>query len=362
MNLRIPGPTPVPPRVLEASARPMINHRGREFVSILERVTKRLKEFFLTQNDLFILTTSGTGAMETTVVNTLSPGDRVLVISIGAFGDRFANIAEAYGAVVSRLDYEWGKAADPEDVRRALAADPTIKAVLVTHNETSTGVTNPLEDIAKVVREFDKLLLVDAVSSLSAIPVRTDDWGLDFVATGSQKGWMVPPALAMVSVSPRAWEAHAQAKMPRYYFDITAAKNYLERGQTPWTPAVSVFFGLDLALEMMAQEGLENIFARHRRLGQFTRDGVKALGLQLFADERFASDTVTAVKVPEGVDGKTLNRLCEDEYDLIIAGGQAKLAGKIFRIGHLGFVSEEDVKAALDVLAKALPRVGFSAR
>jgi len=362
MNLRIPGPTPVPPRVLEASARPMINHRGREFVSILERVTKRLKEFFLTQNDLFILTTSGTGAMETTVVNTLSPGDRVLVISIGAFGDRFANIAEAYGAVVSRLDYEWGKAADPEDVRRALAADPAIKAVLVTHNETSTGVTNPLEDIAKVVREFDKLLLVDAVSSLSAIPVRTDDWGLDFVATGSQKGWMVPPALAMVSVSPRAWEAHAQAKMPRYYFDITAAKNYLERGQTPWTPAVSVFFGLDLALEMMAQEGLENIFARHRRLGQFTRDGVKALGLQLFADERFASDTVTAVKVPEGVDGKTLNRLCEDEYDLIIAGGQAKLAGKIFRIGHLGFVSEEDIKAALDVLAKALPRVGFSAR
>jgi len=173
---------------------------------------------------------------------------------------------------------------------------------------------------------------------------------------------MVPPALAMVSVSPRAWEAHAQAKMPRYYFDITAAKNYLERGQTPWTPAVSVFFGLDLALEMMAQEGLENIFARHRRLGQFTRDGVKALGLQLFADERFASDTVTAVMVPEGVDGKALNRLCEDEYDLIIAGGQAKLAGKIFRIGHLGFVSEEDVKAALDVLAKALPRVGFSAR
>jgi len=362
MNLRIPGPTPVPPRVLEAGARPMINHRGREFMSILERVTRRLKEFFLTQNDVFILTTSGTGAMETAVVNTLSPGDRVLVISIGAFGDRFANIAEAYGAEVSRLDYEWGKAADPEDVRRALAADPAIKAVLVTHNETSTGVTNPLEDIARVVREFDKLLLVDAVSSLSAIPVRTDDWGLDFVATGSQKGWMVPPALAMVSLSPRAWEAHAQAKMPRYYFDISAAKSYLERGQTPWTPAVSVFYGLDLALDLMAQEGLENIFARHRRLGQFTRDGVKALGLKLFADERFASDTVTAVKVPEGVDGKALNRLCEDEYDLIIAGGQAKLAGKIFRIGHLGFVSEEDIKAALDVLAKALPRVGFSAR
>jgi aspartate aminotransferase-like enzyme len=360
MNLRIPGPTPVPPEVLEACARPMINHRGREFAGILDRVTSRLKEFFLTENDLFILTTSGSGAMEAAVVNTLSPGDRVLVISIGAFGNRFAIIAEAYGADVSRLDYEWGKAADPEDVRSALAADPAIKAVLVTHNETSTGVTNPLEDIARVVREFDKLLLVDAVSSLSAIPVRTDDWGLDFVATASQKGWMVPPALGMVSVSQRAWEAHAKAKMPRFYMDITAAKDYLGRGQTAWTPAVSVFYGLELALEMMAREGLENIFARHRRIAQFTRDGVKALGLELFGDERFASDTVSAVKVPEGVDGKGLQKLCEDEYDLIIAGGQAKLAGKIFRIGHLGYVSEEDVKAALDVLAKALPRVGFA--
>jgi len=360
MNLRIPGPTPVPPEVLEANARPMINHRGPEFAGILDRVTRRLKEFFLTQNDLFILTTSGTGAMETAVVNTLSPGDRVLVISTGAFGDRFANIATAYGAEVSRLDVEWGKAADPEDVRRALAADPAIKAVLVVHNETSTGVTNPLEEIARVVREFDKLILVDAISSLSAIPVRTDDWGLAFVVTGSQKGWMVPPALAMVSVSPRAWEAHAKAKMPRFYFDITTAKDYLGRGQTPWTPAVSVFYGLEVALEMMAKEGLENIFARHRRIGQFVRDGVKSLGLELFADQRFASDTVTAIKVPEGVEFKALGKLCREEYDLIIAGGQAKLAGKIFRIGHLGFVSEQDIQAALDVLAKALPRVGFA--
>ncbi len=360
MNLRIPGPTPVPPEVLAVNARPMINHRGPGFAKILDRVTSRLKEFFLTQNDLFILTTSGTGAMETAVVNTLSPGDRVLAISIGAFGNRFASIAEAYGAEVRRLDVEWGKAADPEDVRRALAADPAIKAVLVVHNETSTGVTNPLEEIARVVREFDKLILVDAISSLSAIPVRTDDWGLDFVVTASQKGWMVPPALAMVSVSARAWEAHAQAKMPRFYFDISAAKDYLGRGQTPWTPAISVFYCLDLALDMMAQEGLENIFARHRRIGQFVRDGVKSLGLELFPDERFASDTVTAIKVPEGVEVNALRKLCREEYDLIIAGGQVKLAGKIFRIGHLGFVLEEDVQAALDVLAKALPRVGFA--
>jgi aspartate aminotransferase-like enzyme len=340
----------------------MIDHRGREFAQILDRVTKRLKEFFLTQNDLFILTTSGTGAMEAAVVNTLSPGDRVLNISIGAFGNRFARIAEAYGVDVVRLDFEWGKAADPEEVRRALAADPAIKAVLVTHNETSTGVTNPLEDIARVVREFDKVLLVDAVSSLSAVPVRTDKWGLDVVATASQKGWMVPPALAMVSVSKRAWEAHAQAKIPRFYFDFSQAKDYLERGQTPWTPAVSEFYALDFALEMMAKEGLENVFARHRRIGQMVRDGVKAMGLALLADERFASDTVTAVKAPEGVEVKALRNLLEDEFDTVVAGGQAQLQGKIFRIGHLGYVTEADIKKTLDVLAKALPRVGFAVR
>ena len=360
VNLRIPGPTPVPQEVAEAGARPMINHRGRPFAAILDRVTKRLQEFFQTSNDVFILTASGTGAMEAAVVNTLSPGDRVLNISIGAFGDRFARIAEAYGAQVTRLDFEWGTAADPEEVRRALAADSSIKAVLVTHNETATGVTNPLEEIAGVVREADKLLLVDAISSLGSLPIYTDKWGLDFVITGSQKGWMTPPGLAMVSVSPRAWEAHAQAKMPRFYFDVGQAKDYLARGQTPWTPAVSVFFAMDHALEMLARDGLENIYARHRRWGQMVRDGVKALGLELFADERFASNTVTSVKVPEGVDGKALQKLLEDEYDLVVAGGQAKLAGKIIRFGHLGLVSDEDIEAALGALAKALPRVGFA--
>jgi len=360
MNLRIPGPTPVPPEVLEAGARPMIDHRGREFAAILDRITARLKEFFHTENDVFLLTTSGTGGMEAAVVNTLSPGDRVLAISIGAFGDRFANIAETYGAEVTRLNVEWGKAVDPEDVRRALAVDGSIKAVLVTHNETSTGVTNPLEEIARVVREFDKLLLVDAVSSLGSIPLYTDDWGLDFVVTASQKGWMAPPGFAMVSVSPRAWEAYAQARMPRFYLDVGKAKDYLARGQTPWTPVVSVAYSLDLALEILAREGLENIFARHRRIGQMVRDGIKALGLELFADERFASNTVSAIKAPEGVEVKALRTLLEDEYDLVVAGGQAQLSGKIFRIGHLGLVSEEDIRATLDALGKALPRVGYA--
>jgi aspartate aminotransferase-like enzyme len=293
------------------------------------------------------------------VVNTLSPGDRVLAVVIGAFGERFAAIAQAYGAEVVRLEYEWGRAADPDDARRVLSRDPRIKAVLVTHNETSTGVTNPLKALAAVVREHERLLLVDAVSSLGAIPLETDAWGLDVVVTGSQKGWMVPPGLAFVSVSQRAWEAYREAKMPRFYLDLGRHKEALERGQTPWTPALSVLFGLDVALEMMEAEGLENIFARHARIGEMTRQGVKALGLRLLADERYASNTVTAVVVPDGVDERALRRLLEDEYGVVLAGGQGKLSGKIFRIGHLGWVTEEDIRDTLDSLAQALPRVGY---
>jgi len=359
MNLRIPGPTPCPPQVLAAVARPMINHRGREFAQLMGRVVERLKRFYRTEGDVLVLTASGTGGMEAAVVNTLSPGDRVLAVVIGAFGERFAAIAQAYGADVVRLEYEWGRAADPEDVRRALARDPAIRAVLVTHNETSTGVTNPLPEIARIVREQERLLLVDAVSSLGAIPVETDAWGLDVVVTGSQKGWMVPPGLAFVSMNGRAWEAYRRAKMPRFYLDLGRHKDMLERGQTPWTPALSVLYGLDVALAMMEEEGLENIFARHARLGQMTREGVKALGLELLADERHASNTVTAVKVPQGVDERALRRLLEDEYGVVVAGGQGKLAGKVFRIGHLGWATEEDIKGALEALAQALPRVGY---
>lgn len=359
MNLRIPGPTPCPPQVLAAVAKPMINHRGRHFAELIGRVVERLKRFYRTQGDVLVLTASGTGGLEAAVVNTLSPGDRVLAVVIGAFGERFAAIAQAYGAEVVRLEYEWGRAADPDDVRRVLSRDPRIKAVLVTHNETSTGVTNPLKALAAVVREHERLLLVDAVSSLGAIPLETDAWGLDVVVTGSQKGWMVPPGLAFVSVSQRAWEAYREAKMPRFYLDLGRHKEALERGQTPWTPALSVLFGLDVALEMMEAEGLENIFARHARIGEMTRQGVKALGLRLLADERYASNTVTAVVVPDGVDERALRRLLEDEYGVVLAGGQGKLSGKIFRIGHLGWVTEEDIRDTLDSLAQALPRVGY---
>jgi aspartate aminotransferase-like enzyme len=297
--------------------------------------------------------------MEAAVVNTLSPGDKVLVLSIGAFGDRFATIAEQFGADVTRLNFEWGQAVDLDETRRALDADPKIKAVLVTHNETSTGVTNDLAAIGKLVRGYDKLLLVDAISSLGCMDLQTDAWGCDVVATGSQKGWMVPPGLAFVSVGDRAWKAHAEAKMPRFYWDFTKAKDFLKKDQTPFTPAVSLFYALDVSLKMMAEEGLENIFARHVRHGQRARAGVKSLGLSLFANESCASNTVTAVTSPDGVDANKLRDIMRDEYGVVLAGGQSKLAGKIFRIGHLGFVTDAEIDDVIAKLRQVLPKLGF---
>ena len=274
-GLRIPGPTPCPPEILRAMAKQMINHRGPEFAQILHDVTAKLKQLFQTKGDLYLLTCSGTGGLEAAVVNTLSPGDKVLSVSIGFFGERFAELAEQFGAEVIPLHYEWGKAADIDDIRRALQNEPKIKAVLVTHNETSTGVTNDLRAISSLVKEFDKLLLVDAISSLGSIELPVDEWHCDVTVTASQKGWMVPPGMAMVSLSPEAWRAHAEAKMPRYTWDFSKAKSYLERGQTPWTPAVSIAFALQVALDMMLKEGLANIIARHARVGKAAREGVK---------------------------------------------------------------------------------------
>jgi len=363
VNLRIPGPTPCPDDVLQAMSRQMINHRGPEFADIINRITESLKRFFETKNDVLTLTCAGTGAMESAVVNTLSPGDRALCVSIGVFGDRFADIAKTYGVDVEKVSFDLGTAADPDAVADALTKDGSFKAVMLTHNETSTGVTNDLGALAKAIRAVrpDILVLVDAISSLGSIPLPVDAWDLDVVLTGSQKGWMVPPGMAMVSVSERAWKAIEQARIPRYYFDYGKAKSYLEKGQTPWTPAVSVYFAMDVALQKLEAEGLANIHARHARLGQFTRDGVKALGLKLLpVDERYASNTVTAVWVPEGVEQPALSKMMRTEYNTVLAGGQGSLTGKIFRIGHLGLVTQEDLQACLDALKLALPRLGFS--
>ena len=358
-ELRIPGPTPLPSEILQVLSRQMINHRGPEFGQILNGVTANLKQLFQTKGDVFLLTSSGTGGLEAAIVNTLSPGDKVLSVSNGAFGERFATIAEQFGAEVIPLRFEWGKAADIDAVRQALQAEPKIKAVLVTHNETSTGVTNDLASISSVVKEFDKLLLVDAISSLGSINLPVDDWHLDVAVTASQKGWMAPPGLAMVSVSQEAWQANARAKMPRFYWDFAQAKSYLERGQTPWTPAITTVFALSVSLEMMLREGLPNIIARHARVAKAARDGVESLGLSLFAEESYASNTVTAVAASDGLDTKKMLRILRDEYQIVLAGGQQRLDGKIFRIGHLGWVTEEDIETVISALKVVLPQAGF---
>lgn len=360
MQLRIPGPTPLPPQVIEAMNRQMINHRGKEFGEIIHQITGRLQTLFQTKNDIFLLTSSGTGGMEAAVVNTLSPGDPVLAISAGFFGDRFSDIARAYGANVTMLNFEWGKPADPDAIRKALNQNPKYKAVMIVHNETSTGVANNLAEIAPIVREFDKLLLVDAVSSMGAVDLPVDKLDLDVVASASQKAWMSPPGLAMVSFSARAWKAQSQAKMPRCYLDLGEAKKFYEKGQTPWTPAVGTAYGLAAALELMIAEGLPNIVSRHQKVAKKARDGVKALGLSLFPDEKYASSTVTAVRAPEGMDVKKLLQLMYTDNNIELAGGQQKLEGKIFRIGHLGWVNEKEIDEVLQGLAKCLPQVGFT--
>jgi aspartate aminotransferase-like enzyme len=358
-QLRIPGPTPCPDDVLQAMSRQMINHRGPEFAQILNGVTDKLKQLFQTKGDVLLLTGSGTGGLEATIVNTLSPGDKVLSASIGVFGDRFASIAEQFGAKVTRLSFEWGRAADAETIRQALRAEPDIKAVLVTHNETSTGVTNDLAKISSAVKEFDKLLLVDAISSLGSVDLPVDDWRCDVTITGSQKGWMVPPGLAMVSLSQQAWQAHSEAKMPRFYWDFTRARSYLEKGQTPWTPAISTVFALSVSLDMILKEGLANVVARHARVGKAAREGIKSLGLSLFAEEKYASNTVTAVAASDGLDTKKLLKILREEHQVVLSGGQQSLDGKIFRIGHLGWVTEDDIKAVISALKVALPQAGW---
>ncbi len=359
-QLRVPGPTPCPPEVLKAMAWQMVNHRGPEFHQMLGEVTENLKKVFQTKNDVLLLTGSGTGGLEAAIVNTLSPGDKVLSVSIGVFGDRFASIAKTFGADIVSLKVEWGKAADPDAIKKVLKDNPGIKAVMVTHNETSTGVTNDMFAISKVVKEAGKLLIVDAISSLGSINLPVDELGCDVVVTASQKGWMVPPGMAMVSVSPEAWIARETAKMPNFYWDfVRAKKNYEEKKENPWTPAISVVFGLTVALKMMLKEGINNIFARHERIGKMTREGIKKLGLSIFAEETHASNTVTAVNIPEGLDGKKFRQILREQYKVVLAGGQQTLDGKIFRIGHLGMVDEKDIKEILTAIQKVLPLAGF---
>ncbi len=361
-NLRIPGPTPCPDEIMELMSSPMINHRGPEFKELLYSVTERLKRVFQTGNDLYILTASGTGALEASLVNTLSPGDEVIAAVTGSFGRRYADMAEAVGASVTRLDFEWGTAADVPTIRQALEAQPDVKAVLVTHNETSTGVINDLEAIAAVVKgEFDKLLLVDAISSLGCVSLPVDRWRCDVVATASQKGFLTPPGLSFISFGPEAWEARKSATATSFYFDLATTQTYLERGQTPFTPNLPLFYALDRSLDVLLEEGLEETYTRHAYFGDMTRRGVKALGLQLLPDDHCASNTVTAVRIPSSIDAKALVNTLRLEHGVVVGGGLGELEGKIIRIGHLGAVLEPDIIDCLEALGKTLESMGFRA-
>jgi aspartate aminotransferase-like enzyme len=360
-NLRIPGPTTVPPVILAEMARPMINHRGPEFAAIMRRVTARLQYFFQTSSPVLTYPASGTGGQEAAIANLFSPGDHVVVITIGSFGNRLAKIAEAFGLQVSRIEFPWGQAADPDIVETRLKTLKPFRGVLMTHNETSTGVMNDVHTLTALVRQIspETLIAVDAVSSMGCVPIEMDPWDIDVVFTGSQKGWMTPPGLMMIAASHRAWEASKTARLPRFYFDWASSRKKLELGQHPTTPPVSIFYALDLALEMMLSEGREAIFARHQLIGDYVRNRARAMGLQLLADHAHASNTVTAVLTPEGINTKALLKILREEDHVVLAGGQEHLDGKIFRVGHLGFFQKSELVEAMDAVEKRLNEFGF---
>ncbi len=363
-QLRVPGPTPLPERVVRSASRPMINHRGPEFAALLRDIEEGLRWALRTANDVLIYPCSGTGGLEAAVVNQLSPGEQALFCTMGSFGDRWADIGTAYGADVLRLSVPPGEPVDPEDVERILAEHSDVTTVFVTHNETSTGVCNDIPAIAAVVKGRGKLLAVDSVSGAGCIPLETDGCRIDVLVTGSQKGWMAPPGVAMVAVSGAALARAESTTTPRWYLDFAREGKYQKRSQTYTTPAVSVLFAMQEGLAIMREEGMESVWSRHARVGGMIRAGVEAVGLKLLAAEGHRSDTVTAVRNPvDGPDAvKELLSVLRSRHGLVLAGGQGDLAGKIFRIGHLGMVDEGDVYGILATLEQGLLETGMRSR
>jgi aspartate aminotransferase-like enzyme len=359
-QLRIPGPTPLPERVVRAASRPMIDHRGPEFAALLAEVTAGAKRAFETENDLLLLTCSGSGGLESAVANLVSPGDRVVVAICGNFGERFAGIAAGYGCDLVRLEAEWGQPVEPDDLARVLEAEPQARLVLLTHNETSTGVTNRVAELTEVAKAADRVVVVDGVSSVSSMPVEVDRLGIDVAVSASQKGWMSPPGLAFVTISERAWELSERARSPRYYFDWKAAKKQAATGSTPWTPAVSVVFAVQEGIRMLEEEGLPNVYARHRRLADATAAGLQAMGFQLYAAEGYRSATVTSALPMPGLEVSAYRRLLREKYGVVIAGGQGKMTGKLIRVGHLGAVSDGDVVQVLWAMERALEELDIA--
>ena len=345
--LLTPGPTPVPPEVLAALSEPVIHHRARDYREIYERCLARLGEVYRTQNDVLMFTTSGTGAFESAVANLTTPGDRQLVLSAGNFGERWAGMVKAFGAELVHVALEWGETPEPEDLRAVLAEAGDVRVVYLTHSETSTGVVCDVQALAAVAKEAGALVVVDAVSSLGAVPVETDGWDLDVVVSGSQKALMCPPGLAFVSVSAAALEAATRAASPRYVLDWERTRKAQAKLDAPFTPAVSIVRALDVALGLLLEEGLDPAFDRHARLGRACREGAKAMGLELFSPDEERSAVVTAIRTPEGVDATEVVAALRDLFGITIANGQGTLKGKIFRIGHIGWFDVFDITTAL---------------
>ncbi|MCX5693473.1 MAG: alanine--glyoxylate aminotransferase family protein [Candidatus Omnitrophica bacterium] len=356
--LLTPGPTPIPPRVLETMARPIIHHRTPEFQRIIQEVEEDLKYVYQTKNEVLIFTASGTGAMEGAITNLLSLGDKALVVRGGKFGERFGEICQAYGIEFVALDVEWGKTVDPKKIDDILKKDKKIKAVYTTLCETSTGVATDIEAIGRVLKNYEAALVVDAISGLAAIPIKTDEWGADVVVSGSQKGLMIPPGLAFVSVSPKAWQMIEKSTLPKYYFDFKAYKKALGKTDTPFTPAVNLMIALREALKIIKEEGLDVIFERHKKMAFAVRGAVKVMGLELFSPDAY-SDGVTAVKVPQGIDGEKLVKIMRDKYGVGIAGGQDELKGKIFRIATMGYITATDLIVCIATLETVLSEMGY---
>ncbi|MDR2957766.1 MAG: alanine--glyoxylate aminotransferase family protein [Coriobacteriales bacterium] len=359
--LMTPGPTPVPQEVLLATARPMIHHRTEEFETIVRECVDGLKYVFQTENDVLIFASSGTGAMESSIASCFCAGDKIVVAQNGKFGERMASIAKVYGLDVHRIDYGWQQVVAASDIAAFLADNPDTRGVVVTQSETSSGVLNDVQAVGALVRQFPEcVLIVDSITGIGAVECRTDEWGLDVVMTGSQKGLMLPPGLAAVSVSAKAWAACERSTLPKYYFDWKKYRKDLKDDTTPFTPAVSLMTGLAESLRMLREEGMENVIARHARLAEATRQGCEALGLELFAPAEGRGNAVTPVWVPEGIDGKKLVNLMKDKHGVTVAGGQDDYNGRIFRVGHLGYFSGFDIITTLAALEMSLAELGFA--
>ncbi|MEW5783642.1 MAG: alanine--glyoxylate aminotransferase family protein [Bacillota bacterium] len=359
--LMIPGPTPIPAEVALAMSTGMFNHRGPRFKVLLEELTASLKQVFQTEGRLYILTASGTGAMEAAIVNFLSPGDRIICLVNGSFGERMSKIADIYGVEVERLEAEWGEPLDYRGLEKKLHedSDHRIRAITVVHNESSTGMMNDLAAVSRARGTHPALLIADTVSSMGAVNIPVDQWNIDACFTGSQKALLSPPGLSMISVSERAWQAAASSKIGKCYFSLPTAQEFLEKGQTPFTPALSQMVAMQKALEIYLADGLEENYARHRRMAEATRAAVRALGLELLVDDQYASLTVTAIKKPDRVNITALLSIMRDRFGVEAAGGQEKLSGQIFRLGHLGAVEEMDIITAIAALEMALRSLGY---